>query len=136
MNMAYYSLVFDQALDHVFDQIGIGAAYTRDASKSLFAAEVHVTYLREMSLDEPMEVTFQLLDWDAKRLHFFEAMYHAEERYPRRHVRAAFVARRHGDTAHGAVFRSDSSAASAMIGQAHQRLPRPEQVGSVIGIRR
>src|SRR6185369_5939287 len=27
MNMAYYNLVFDQALDQVFDDLGIGAAY-------------------------------------------------------------------------------------------------------------
>ncbi len=30
MNMAYYNLVFDQALDEVFDELGIGAAYVQE----------------------------------------------------------------------------------------------------------
>jgi acyl-CoA thioester hydrolase len=81
MNMAYYNLVFDQALDVVFDELGIGAAYVRDGGGSCFTVEIHVTYIQELKLGDPMRLTFQLLDWDEKRLHFFGAMYHAQEGY-------------------------------------------------------
>jgi acyl-CoA thioester hydrolase len=81
MNMAYYNVVFDQALDQVFDELGIGAAYVRDGGGSCFTVEIHVTYVQELKLDDPIRVTFQLLDWDEKRLHFFGEMYHAEEGY-------------------------------------------------------
>ena len=81
MNMAFYNLVFDQCLDFVFDQLGIGAAYVKTEGGSCFTREIHVNYLAELSLGDPIRVTFQLLDWDAKRLHYFEEMYHAEEGY-------------------------------------------------------
>ncbi len=81
MNMAYYNVVFDQALDQVFDELGIGAAYVRDGGGSCFTVEIHVTYEQELKLGDPIRVTFQLLDWDEKRLHFFGEMYHAEAGY-------------------------------------------------------
>jgi acyl-CoA thioester hydrolase len=40
---------------------------------------VHVRYLRELHSGDPVRVTFQLLGYDAKRLHYFEALHHAEE---------------------------------------------------------
>ena len=49
MNMAYYNLVFDQALDQVFDELGIGAAYVRDGGGSCFTVEIHVTYVQELN---------------------------------------------------------------------------------------
>ena len=42
-------------------------------------AEVHVRFLRELHAGDPVRVTFQLLDYDAKRLHYFEQLFHAEE---------------------------------------------------------
>ena len=81
MNMAFYNLVFDQALDFVFDELGVGADYVKNRGGSCFTREIHVNYLAELSLGEPIRVTFQLLDWDAKRLHFFEEMYHADAGY-------------------------------------------------------
>ena len=36
-------------------------------------------YLRELHADEPVRVTFQLLDYDAKRMHFFEQLFHAAD---------------------------------------------------------
>ena len=81
MNMAYYSLLFDQALDHVFDLLGIGAAYVRDQQGSCFTMEAHITYLQEVKLGDRLRIEFQLLDWDSKRLHYFERMYHAGDGY-------------------------------------------------------
>src|SRR5262249_14504312 len=74
MNMAFYNLVFDQALDSVFDQLGIGAEYVRSRHASVFTAEIHVHYLDELTLGDPLRLTFQLLDWDDKRLHYYEEM--------------------------------------------------------------
>jgi acyl-CoA thioesterase FadM len=92
MNMAYYHVLFDQALDHVFDDLGIGAAYVASGAGSCFTAEVHVAYLDELSEADPVRVSYQLLDWDEKRLHLFAEM-----------QRAAFAARRPRNAACGAV---------------------------------
>jgi acyl-CoA thioester hydrolase len=80
MNMAYYNLVFDQALDQVFDELGIGAAYVKAGHGSCFTVEIHVTYVQELKLDDPLRVTFQLLDWDEAAA-FLREMYHAEDGY-------------------------------------------------------
>jgi acyl-CoA thioester hydrolase len=81
MNTAYYNLVFDQTLDCVFDDLGIGAAYVKAGHGSCFTVETHVSYIAELALHDPIRVTYQLLDWDDKRMHFFGEMYHAKQGY-------------------------------------------------------
>ena len=81
MNMAYYVLLFDQSLDYVYDLLEIGESYVREQNGSCFTREIQVNYLRELSLGDRVVVEFQLLDWDAKRLHFFQTMRHGDEGY-------------------------------------------------------
>jgi acyl-CoA thioester hydrolase len=79
LNMAYYHVLFDRAVDEIYALIGVGADYAATRRQSLFAAETHVRYLRELHAGDPVRVTFQLLDYDAKRLHYFEQLFHAED---------------------------------------------------------
>jgi acyl-CoA thioester hydrolase len=79
LNMAYYNVLFDRAMDEVFDLLGCGAAYTKATRHSCFVTEIHVHYLRELHAGDPVRVTVQLLDFDAKRLHYFEELRHAEQ---------------------------------------------------------
>jgi acyl-CoA thioester hydrolase len=62
LNMAYYNVLFDRAVDEVYDLLGCG-----------------LVYLRELNAGDLVRVTFQLLDFDAKRLHYFEELHHAEQ---------------------------------------------------------
>jgi acyl-CoA thioester hydrolase len=78
LNMAYYNVLFDRAVDEVFELLGCGADYVKRGF-STFTAEVHVRYLRELHEGDPVRVTFQLLDYDSKRMHYFEQLFHAEE---------------------------------------------------------
>jgi acyl-CoA thioester hydrolase len=79
LNMAYYHVLFDRAVDEAFALVGIGSAYVQRRRHSFFSAEVHVRYLRELKAADPVRVTLQLLDCDAKRLHFFEQLFHATD---------------------------------------------------------
>src|SRR5580658_8631529 len=79
LNMAYYNVLFDRAVDEVYELLGLGLAYVKDTKHSTFTAEVHVRYLRELLVDAPVRVTFQLLGFDGKRMHYFEQLFHAEE---------------------------------------------------------
>ena len=79
LNMAYYNVLFDRAVDETFELIGVGIDYVTERRQSVFTAETHVRYLRELYAGDPVRVTFQLLDYDAKRLHYFEQLFHAEE---------------------------------------------------------
>ena len=79
LNMAYYNVLFDRAVDEVFELLGCGLAYVKERRHSCYTVEVHVRYLRELHAEDPVRVTFQLLDYDSKRMHFFEQLFHAEE---------------------------------------------------------
>jgi len=79
LNMAYYNVLFDRAVDEAFDLLGCGLAYLKATNHSTFTAEAHVRYLRELQSGDPVRVTFQLLDYDAKRIHYFEELRHAED---------------------------------------------------------
>jgi acyl-CoA thioester hydrolase len=79
LNMAFYNVLFDRAVDEAYELIGCGVAYLEAAKHSTFTAEAHVRYLRELHAGDPVQVTFQLLDFDAKRMHYFEQLLHAEE---------------------------------------------------------
>src|ERR1700741_4673125 len=68
LNMAYYNVLFDRAVDEAYELIGIGVDYLKRQKHSTFTAEAHVRYLRELHDGDAVRVTFQLLDFDAKRI--------------------------------------------------------------------
>jgi len=83
-------------VDETYELIGVGADYVASRAHSVYTAEVHVRYLRELHVGDPVRVTFQLLDYDAKRLHYFEQLFHAEEGWcppPRRTCRFTWTSR-------------------------------------------
>src|SRR5271163_900058 len=79
LNMAYYNVLFDRAVDDAYELLGCGLAYLAATKHSTFTAEAHVRYLRELHAGDPVRVTLQLLDFDSKRMHYFEQLFHAEE---------------------------------------------------------
>ncbi len=135
LNMAFYNVLFDRGVDHVYDMIGIGADHVRTQNGSCFTMEVHVNYLNELTLDDPVRVTFQLIDFDNKRLHFFQTM---------ENVATGDIAATseqlalHVDMSsrRSAPFPDPSIEKIAALQAAHTRLPKPDQLGRVIGIRR
>ena len=112
LNMAYYNVLFDRAVDEVYELLGFGLDISRQHKHSTFTAEVHVRYVRELREDDPVRVTFQLLDYDSKRMHYFEQLFHADRRLGLGHVGKHDVARRHGGEKSRAVSRTRSWARS------------------------
>ena len=79
MNVAYYVLAFDLAVDALWDVFGITAEYIKRSNGSTFAVESHVTYQQELMQGDPYIVTAQMLAYDDKRIHQFQRLYHAEK---------------------------------------------------------
>ncbi len=79
MNVAYYSLAFDQALDSFFDRIDLGKAYMARSQCSFFVLESHICYLREVREGDELAFRLHVLDWDEKRLHYFLTMHERDE---------------------------------------------------------
>ena len=135
MNMAFYNVVFDKSVDALFLELGIGEDYVTTEKASVFTAEIHVTYAQELALGDPIRVTCQLLDYDAKRIHLFMEMYHAEKGY------LAATMEQIGihvsmETRRSAPFPDHLMTELEALRTSHAALPVPPQVGRVIGIPR
>ena len=79
MNLAYYVVLFDQATDLLYDELGVGQAYRNATGNSTFTAETHTLYQREVRVGERVRVVPYLLGADARRLHYFHEMFHADD---------------------------------------------------------
>lgn len=79
LNMAYYVVFFDQAVDELYELLGLGPSYLKAHNHSTMVAEMHVRYLREVKESDPLRVRCQLLAYDSKRIHLFEELVHANE---------------------------------------------------------
>jgi acyl-CoA thioester hydrolase len=78
MNVAYYLLAFDQAVDSLWQDFGLTEDYIRTHNSSTIAVESHVTWQREIVEGDHFIITSQILAFDDKRIHQFQRMYHAE----------------------------------------------------------
>ena len=133
LNMAYYNVLFDRAVDEAYELCGIGVAYVEQQRRSLYTVEVHIRYLRELHSGDPVRVTFQLLDFDSKRLHYFEQLFHAEEGW----VSATsenMVLHVDMDTKRTSAFADGVVRRLNRMKAAHAMLPRPEAAGRRIAM--
>ncbi|MFA5119861.1 thioesterase family protein [Zavarzinia sp.] len=135
MNVGYYTLAFDQALDRAFDRFDCGKAYVERTNHSFFVLQTNVRYLQEVTQGDPLAFSFLLIDRDPKRLHYFMEMRHGE---------SGFLAATSEQVAlHVDLDRRRSApmpeAHQALFAEmlaAHALLPRPEGLGQSIGLKR
>jgi acyl-CoA thioester hydrolase len=133
LNMAYYNVMMDRAIDELWLQLGIGPTYMQERRGSTFTAEAHVRYLREIHLGDPVQVSVYLLAADEKRLHTFEELRHATEGW--------LSATSENMTMHidmemrkVAPFPPDIRARIVAVLHTHTALPRPDGIGRSIGM--
>jgi len=133
MNMAYYNVLFDQAVDQLYPDIGFGPDYQKTGFTT-YIAEFHVCYLRELHAGDKVYATFQLIDFDEKRFHAYQELWHED----------GWCAA----TAEGLTLHIDQSgprvapmpdaiqSALSQLRQHQAGLPRPERVGRRIALKR
>jgi acyl-CoA thioester hydrolase len=82
---------------------------------------------------DPVRVTFQLLDYDAKRMHFFEQLFHASEGWVAATSENMSL---HVDMTAGktAPFPGEVASGLARMKASHANLPRPEAAGQRIAM--
>ena len=81
MNVARYLQAFDQAFDEAYERVGLTKAHMEEERGTTFAAEMHITYQRELLLGDPLRITTRLIAYDLKRMHWIQCMYHREKGY-------------------------------------------------------
>ena len=133
LNMAYYNVMFDRAIDELWLKLGIGPGYMKERHGSTFTAECHVRYLREIHLGDPVQVSILLVAADAKRLHTFEELRHASEGW--------LSATSENMTIHidmnarkTAPFPPDIRARVEALAEAHRGIARPEGIGRKVAM--
>jgi acyl-CoA thioester hydrolase len=133
LNMAYYNVMFDRAIDEMWLQLGMGPGYVKERQGSSFTAECHVRYLREIHLGDPVQVSILLVGADEKRLHTFEQLRHASEGWlsatsENMTIHIDMSARR------TAPFPPDIAARIAAVAKAHAAVRRPDGIGRKIAM--
>lgn len=133
MNVAFYVLAFDYATDAFFDHLGIGRDYKEAANSSTFAVEMNVSYVREVHEGDPLAFRTWLLGHDAKRLHYYHEMYHAEEGWL---AAGCELMSLHIDMSirRTAPFPGHIMSRLAEVAATHAAAPAPDRVGRVISM--
>ena len=133
LNMAYYNVLFDRCVDEAYELIGIGLDYLHTQKHSTFTAEAHVRYLREVHEGDTVRATFQLLDYDTKRVHYFQQLFHATDGW----VSASsenMTLHVNMTTKKVVPFPDKIMRTLSRMKAAHARLPRPEAAGRRIAM--
>lgn len=134
LNMAYYNVLFDRAVDHFFDDLGCGQAYRESENHSFFTAEAHVCYVRELKAGSKVRATIRLVDVDAKRIHVFEELFH-EDGWLAATSETLLL---HIDMTGPKVAAMPDALLERLetLARKHAALPADERIGRSIGIRR
>lgn len=134
LNMAYYNVLFDRCADEVYDLMGFGPEYHARTGNTTYVAEFHLAYVRELHENDPVTVTFQLIDHDAKRFHSFQEIRHQDGWLAATGEALTLHVDQSGPRV--APMPGDVLDKVAALAAAHAALPRPARVGASIGIKR
>jgi len=134
MNVGYYHIAFDLAVEPFFHWLGLTPEYRKARQCSTFAHEAHLNFIKEVNQGDAIRFETRLLDCDRKRMHYYQEMYHRDE---------GFLAASHESissymdmrTRKTAELPDDIRDRLQLIKNAHETLPRPWQIGSVIATR-
>lgn len=135
MNVAYYVLAFDHATDAFLDYVGLDQTYKKDANCTTFVVDMNVCYKGEVLEGDKLRFTTQVLNSDAKRLHYIHCMYHAEKGYlaATNEIMTVHISLA---TRRVAPMRDDIRRRVEAIRDRHKSLPAPEQAGRLIAIKK
>ena len=136
MNVTYYTLAFDNALDEILDERpGIGESLAREGRFGPMALQTQIHYLGELLEGTGCACDFQLLYADHKRIHFFLTMVNLETgetaaTYESLSMNVDLQARR------SAPYPDWAQERIGRLRALHATLPRPPLAGNPLGIRR
>ncbi len=134
MNMAYYNVLFDRCADDAFEALGMGPNYARNRKLTLYTAEIHVCYVRELHLGDDTICSFHLHDCDEKRLHVYKELRHRDGWL----AATSETLYLHIDMSGPKVspFPPEILANVKAMHASHAALPTPKDISRSIGIRR
>jgi len=134
LNMAFYNVLFDRGCDAVFELLGMGPRYTADRKLTIYTAEAHVRYIREVHLGDRVRASFHILDHDEKRLHLWQELTHEDGWLSATSEAMSLHVDMSGPRV--APYPQDVLEKIKEMAAEHAHLPYPEEAGRKIEIRR
>ena len=135
MNVAFYVTAFDQASGAFMRNMGLGRPYVDNKLGMTFVLEMHITYDRELREGAPMRFVTQLLDCDAKRVHLFHEMYHAEQGFLAATNETIVMNIDYGTRKSG-PFPAQAAERLAQVWAEHQKMPKHPKAGRLMGLKK
>lgn len=136
MNVAYYTVATDAALDRMLeDHLGLGETFVAATRMGPYALQANYSYLAEMHEGDGFSVLIRLLDHDAKRMHLVLEMIRDGDGSLAARVETLLMnvdleARR------SAAYPEWGQARMTEMVRCHAALPAPDGIGQPIGIRK
>ncbi len=136
MNVAFYTVAFDKALDDCFENwLGVGESFVARSRFGPMALQTQVCFVGELLEGEPFHVEFLLVDHDEKRLHQFATMWsdrtgRKAATYETLGINVDLESRK------AAPYPDWALARFARLRAAQAAVPRPKELGQPLGIRR
>tara|TARA_Y100000992_G_scaffold282321_1_gene230736 strand:+ start:256 stop:672 length:417 start_codon:yes stop_codon:yes gene_type:complete len=82
MNVSYYLLIFDKYGADVLNEIfKMGEHSAKTTGKSTMIVESHITYNKELQLNDEVDINCVYFDHDKKRLQYKMEMMHKDKKY-------------------------------------------------------
>ena len=135
MNVAYYTMAFDQAMDALCDEhLGLGESFTQKTRLGPYALQIQTHFLAEMHEGERFTGAFHLLDCDEKRMHTCLSM-RAEDGREAAFFEAVFL-NVDLNTRRAAPYPDWAQARLAQMKADHSHLERSARLSAPLGLRR
>ena len=133
MNVAHYVSAFDDGSCPMFDDFGLGWAYTEAGESSVFMVSSSIDFRRELLAGAPLEMTTRLLGFDCSRIHIYQELFHREARYLAAQAEFMFI---HVSLETRRVTPIPESARARLkeIAAVHGQAPRPRFAGRAMGL--
>ena len=135
MNVAYYTMAFDNAIDMFLEQeLGMGEAHAARVKQGPYSLQNNVSYYAELLEGAEYHVTVRLVDHDQKRMHLFMEMINESGELSAvcegMLMNVDHITRRSTPYAGWIMDRLST------LQENHNTLDKPEGLGAAIGIRR
>lgn len=136
MNVAYYLMAFDRAIDAVLeDVLGIGESFVTREGQGPFALQSHIHYLAELLEGDAFSFEVLLIGADAKRSHWMMTMLKETDGSLAATYEVVLLNVDHA-TRRAAPYPDWAAARLARMVEDHADAPRPPQFGKPIGLGR
>lgn len=135
MNVAYYAMAFDRSIDRFLEQeLGMGEAYAAAVNEGPYSLQNNISYFAELLEGARFQISVTLIDHDIKRMHLFMEMHN--DAGARAAICEGMLMNVDHSTRRSAPYADRVKARLEALQASHDKLPRPEGIGAVIGIRR